>query len=189
MRTKRFITIAAVAAAAAIFFCACSSKEEFSASRAYRDAIPQDYVPMIESGEFITDGYMIPEKDRMSMFESFEILNTIRHDEGLEPLKWDADLEACAIRRAEELAAKFDHVRPDGQYWFTAAPEKVLGENIYRGSEHADLAMDSWMKNQPDRENFLCPEFTRAAIAIFRDAEDKCYWACEFGDESSDKDK
>ena len=170
-----------------LFAAGCSSKEELSASRAYRDAIPEDYVPMTDAGEFTTDGYVIPEADRMSMFEAFEILNTIRQDEGLKPLKWNGDLESDAIKRAEELTAKFDHTRPDGQYWYTVDPTKVLGENIYRGSEHADMAMDSWMKNQPDRDNFLCDEFTMAALAVFRDAEDQCYWACEFGDDSAEK--
>ena len=186
MRTKKYMVVVAIAASAAICLCACSSKEELSTSRAYREAIPEDYVPMTDAGEFITDGYVIPEADRMSMFEAFEILNTIRQDEGLKPLKWNGDLESDAIKRAEELTAKFDHTRPDGQYWYTVDPAKVLGENIYGGSEHADMVMDSWMKNQPDRENFLCDEFTMAAIAVFRDAEDTCYWTCEFGDDSSE---
>ena len=182
MKRKSFVIC--ITLAVMLCMCACSSKEQLSTSRAYRDAVPSDYVPMIDDGEFFTDGYVIPEEDRMSMLESYEIINTIRQDEGLEPLKWDADLEFGALKRAEELTVKFDHVRPSGQSWFTVAPEKVLGENIYIGSGHADVAMDSWMKNQPDRENFLCPEFTRVAVAVYRDAEDHFYWACEFANES-----
>ncbi len=185
MRSRKNAIIIMAILAAALSLSGCSSKEEFSAQRAYRDAALQDYEPMIEGGDFYTDGYMMTEDDRKRIFEAYEIVNTIRKDEGLKPLKWDADLEACAIKRAEELPAKFDHVRPNGASWFTVDPVKMLGENIYKGSEHADMVMDSWMKNQPDRENFLYDGFTIAAVALYRDANDQCYWTFEFGSDQA----
>ncbi len=90
--------------------------------------------------------------------------------------KWDKDLEECAYIRAEEITISFDHTRPSGEEWYTIFPGMLLGENICKGSEHADMVMEDWLKNQPDRENFLSDEFTAVAIAVYVDSEGQYYW-------------
>ena len=160
---------------------ACSFGNEFVNDRAYRDVSeldPENTEPVIEP---FTDGYTLSEDDSKRIFEAYEILNTVRKDEGLKELKWDAKLEECALIRAQETAAIFDHKRPDGQGWYTVYPGGLLGENICKGSEHADMVMEEWLKNQPDRENFLNDGFTKVAISFYKDAKGKCFWTCEFG--------
>ena len=184
MRVKRYLMIAVTLSMFALGLGACSSKEEFLDTRAYRDVSELDHSKPHYT-EFITDGYRMSEDDRKRILEAYEIVNTIRKDEGLEPLKWDVDLETCAMIRAEEIVASFAHTRPDGEEWYTVYPGMLLGENICKGSEHADMVMESWMKNQPDRDNFLCDGFTKAAMALYRDDKGQCFWTCEFGNESS----
>ncbi len=159
---------------------ACSSGQEFVSVQAYRDVSqldPDNSEPVIEPA---TDGYTMSEDERKRIFEAYEILNTVRKDEGLSELIWDAKLEECALIRAQEIATNFDHNRPDGQEWYTIYPGGLLGENICKGSEHADMVMEDWLKNQPDRENFLNDGFTRVAMAVYKDAKGQCYWTCEF---------
>ena len=180
MRKTRIIPVMIIAA---LFLGACSSGEEFSGTRAYRDVSELDgsTEPDIEP---VTDRfYTLSEDDRKRVFEAYEILNTVRKDEGLKELKWDKDLEECAYIRAEEITISFDHTRPSGEEWYTIFPGMLLGENICKGSAHADMVMEDWLKNQPDRENFLSDEFTRAAIAVYVDSEGQYYWICEFGNE------
>ena len=180
MRKKIIIPVMIIAS---LLLGACSSGVEFSSTRAYRDVSELDgsTEPDIEP---VTDRfYTLSEDDRKRVFEAYEILNTVRKDEGLKELKWDKDLEECAYIRAEEITISFDHTRPSGEEWYTIFPGMLLGENICKGSEHADMVMEDWLKNQPDRENFLSDEFTRAAIAVYVDSEGQYYWICEFGNE------
>ncbi len=183
MRAGRKAIVVAVLLISAMVLGACS-KEEFSTERAYRDASELDYdtAPDIP---LTVDGRMLTEDDQKRIFEAYEILNTVRKDEGLKELKWDQDLSECALIRAEEIAVSFDHTRPSGAQWYTLYPGMLLGENIGKGSEHADMVMEDWLKNQPDRENFLCDGFTRTALGLFRDDKGQCYWVFEFGNEQS----
>ncbi len=187
MRPVRLTFIIFAVLITALCLGACSATEEFVSSRAYRDASELDYdtAPDIEQ---VTDGYYtLSEDDGKRILEAFEILNTVRKDEGLTELAWDADLETCAKIRAEEIAASFDkdHKRPSGKEWYTLYPGMLLGENICKGSKHADMVMEDWLKNSPDRENFLCDAFTRVAMAVYEDDNGQYFWTCEFGNDQS----
>ncbi len=158
----------------------CSPKEQFSKERAYRDSSEVD--PDVPNDiEFITDGWGMTEELRSQALEAYNIINDERVGKGLNPLMWDQDLEECAVIRVQEIIDKFEHTRPNGQYWYTVDAPKVLGENIYSGYGTAKEALASWMKNAPDAENFLCPDFSSGAIAIYKLDNDQCYWVAVFG--------
>ena len=183
MRVWHRATVVSFLIITALVLGACSSGEEFVNEGAYRDAAqldPDNTEPVIEPA---TDGYTLSEDERKRIFEAYEIVNTVRKDEGLQELIWDARLEECALVRAQEISVSFDHKRPDGQEWYTIYPGMLLGENICKGSEHADMVMEDWLKNPPDRENFLNDGFTCVAISYFKDAKGQCFWTCEFGAE------
>ncbi len=184
MRAGRTTIVISILIITALVLGACSSGNAFLNVRAYRETSELDYdtAPDIEP---LTDGYTLSENDRKRISEAYEILNTVRKDGGLEELKWDADLEACATIRAQEIAGNFDHKRPNGKEWHTLYPGMLLGENICKGSGHADKVMKDWLKNQSDRENFLNDGFTKTAISVYTDAKGQCFWTCEFGNDRS----
>ena len=189
---KRRFKIYVMTAALALCLCACgiNSKSDmvFSDVRAYRDAsqLDHDAEPDIP---IITDGYYMMSDNHELIVEAFELLNKARDDNGLEALAWNQELETCACIRAEEIAYSFDknHLRPMGAQWYTVNPGILLGENICRGPGDAEKVMKSWLENPADRENFLCPDLTEVAIGVYEDSEGHFYWACEFGNDSSQK--
>ncbi len=189
---KRRFKIYVMTAALALCLCACgiNSKSDmvFSDVRAYRDAslLDHDAEPDIP---IITDGYYMMSDNHELIVEAFELLNKARDDNGLEALAWNQELETCACIRAEEIAYSFDknHLRPMGAQWYTVNPGILLGENICRGPGDTEKVMKSWLENPADRENFLCPDLTEVAIGVYEDSEGHFYWACEFGNDSSQK--
>jgi len=69
-------------------------------------------------------------------------------------------LNAAAQKRAEEVAAKFDHQRPNGKSCFSVLGEydisfAAAGENIAKGQYTPGAAMAAWMGSAPHRQNIL----------------------------------
>ena len=183
-----FASGALLAALAGMLFAGCSKgvKEEFSATRAYRglDALQEEVtVDPIDLGFPDPSGSGIEQELRQKASEAYMILNDARMAQGLGALRWDADLEITATIRANEIFAQFDpnHQRPDGTVWYTVNPSIMLGENIYKGKSDPKEVMESWMKNGPDAENFLCAECTKVAIAAYAGEDGTVTWAAVFG--------
>jgi uncharacterized protein YkwD len=163
------------------------SGEEFSDSRAYRAEIsPEDlnYIEIDDAPIALdpsgTENYA---ELRSKAFDIFTLMNNVRIANNLQELRWDYNLEMCANERVNEIAYYFDknHNRPNGMAWYTVNRAIMLGENIYKGKKNAVEAMDSWMKNKADRENFLCEDFMDAAVAVSRDTKGDYYWVVTFG--------
>ena len=177
-----------IAAVAGMLLAGCSKggKEEFSATRAYRglDALQEEVtVDPIDLGFPDPSGSGIEQELRQKAFEAYTILNDARMAQGLDALRWDAELEITATIRADEIFTQFnpDHARPDGTAWYTVNPSIMLGENIYKGKSDPKEVMESWMKNGPDAENFLCAECTKVAIAAYAGEDGTVTWAAVFG--------
>lgn len=109
---------------------------------------------------------------------------------GLQPLKYDAELEKIAMQRAAECALKFSHTRPDGTKCFSAFAGYSywpLGENIAVGTSlsTAESAFVLWREDdrsysgQGHRRNML-GEFTTIGIGhvVYNGVH---YWAQAFG--------
>ena len=167
-----------------LIFAGCAGGEALCDERAYRTAIDPDveYYDEIEAAIAVDPpGTVNLEEIRRQAMEALNIINAERAGNNLAPIRWDADLEYCAYIRAEELTSRFDHIRPNGMDWYMVSPQRILGENIYKGKKTADKALESWMKNKADRDNFLCGYFNRMGIGIFETANGEYYWAIEFG--------
>ena len=106
----------------------------------------------------------------------------------LVPLERDEDLENVAKLRAKELVEVYDHIRPDGTYFYTAFPENYepMGENIAYGYLSAEDVTEAWKETydpyqyQGHRRNMLTPEYNRVGIAAY-EYNGVIYWAQEFG--------
>ena len=106
--------------------------------------------------------------------------NEIRVANGLNPLRYDASLEATAAVRANELSVRFSHTRPDGSDWYTVNPDLMYGENLADGYNTADAVVNAWMASPEHKANILKPDFTTVAVSTSV-KNGKTYWAQEFG--------
>ena len=107
----------------------------------------------------------------------FELVNQARKEAGVPALTWNTDMEQAAKVRAAECYLKFDHVRPDGSFCFTAHPQ-IAGENIACGTPDymdAQGVFEVWMNSQGHRENILRDSFTGISIAAIT-VDGVTYW-------------
>ena len=107
-------------------------------------------------------------------------------------LKIDYTLEKIAMKRAAEIATKFSHERPSGQYVFTEmSGYGAAGENIAYGYSTADSVLTAWKETnqkyagQGHRRNMLGSSYTVIGIghAIYKGTH---YWVQVFGQNAKD---
>ena len=111
----------------------------------------------------------------------------------LEPLVYDAELEAVAMQRAAELAVYYAHQRPDGSSCYTAYDRLThfywsAGENIaigYNSFVEASEVFTAWQETndpyegQGHRRNMLATSFNRVGFGYARIGN--ChFWTQEF---------
>ncbi|MBR2067788.1 MAG: DUF4214 domain-containing protein, partial [Solobacterium sp.] len=98
--------------------------------------------------------------------------------DGLQPLIYDYRLEELAMQRAAELVLNYDHVRPNGTYYYDLImPEgyyDASGENISMGTASFmdyKMAFTFWQETnenyvgQGHRRNMLSPSYTSTGIS------------------------
>lgn len=100
-----------------------------------------------------------------------DLVNEARAAEGVEPLVLDDNLTACAMIRAEELASRFEHTRPDGEAWITVLRENgytyySAGENIASGYRTPESVVNAWLNSPVHRANILRDSFGRIGVGI-----------------------
>ncbi len=99
-------------------------------------------------------------------------VNRYRSAYGLSPLTLDLGLyHNVTYLRAQEVAIKFSHTRPNGKPCHTIYADYGLGygsegENIARGQTSAQEVVSDWMNSPSHRANILRPEFTRMSIGL-----------------------
>lgn len=108
------------------------------------------------------------------------LINQERKAVGVQAVKADAQLQAAAGKRAQEIAENFDHTRPDGSSCFTILAEynisyRTCGENIAYGQPNAESVMDSWMNSPGHRSNILNTSFGRVGVGLYQKSG-TCYW-------------
>ena len=112
--------------------------------------------------------------------ECYNIINQYRQEKGLDILVWDDTLYEYAKIRASEASVKWSHTRPDGTSWKEMDPGTFQGENLAKGYDTAQDAVNAWIASQGHRENILRKNFTRTAIAFYN-AENGWFWCQTFG--------
>lgn len=139
-------------------------------------------IPILDEHIEITEEEIIEENnDNINAskieIECFNIINNKRQENGLEELQWDDELYKIAKIRAEEASRKWSHTRPDGTPWYTVSDE-IHGENLAKGYDSAQDAVNAWMGSQGHKENIL-RNFTRTAV-YFYNAENGWFWCQSF---------
>lgn len=105
----------------------------------------------------------------------------------LQPLTYDAKLEAVAMQRAAEIAVAYGHTRPNGESCFSAYPAGygACGENIAAGYLSAEEVNTAWREDnfqysgQGHRRAMLNGNYTAVGIGCVY-YNGTYYWAEEF---------
>ena len=180
-KSERLYAFAGLAMSLSLLLNGCSSISSVSDNASGREHI-EDNVVYIEPE---TVG-LEPEMSGSSLLKeaskaAFEIANQQRVAAGLGSLTWNSGLEqACAVR-AVEASQSFSHTRPDGSDWWTVNSNLMYGENLAKGYESAEAAVQAWMNSPTHKANILDTEFTSGAIAIHIGSNGQWFWAQEFG--------
>ena len=95
----------------------------------------------------------------------FDLVNVERAKAGLAPLEYYYNGQLAGDIRANEIAKKFAHERPDGNSCFTVFKEigvsyGYAGENIARGQRTPEIVVNDWMNSPGHRGNILDPNYT-----------------------------
>lgn len=115
--------------------------------------------------------------------EVFRIINEVRTANGVKALEYDYNLCMAAMKRSEELAIRFDHIRPDNSSCFTVLKDygyKVFssrGENIAYGYTTPKKVVDGWMASAGHRGRILDADYEKTGIGYYFDeTTETCYW-------------
>ena len=114
--------------------------------------------------------------------EMLGYVNEVRARYDMPPVYGLDELDAASATRAEELAQKFDHTRPDEkESSYTTAVSKAgliwwrSGENIAKGGTSVKEVFDSWISSQEHRAIILDPDMKYLSLSSFNDGTDT-YW-------------
>ena len=107
------------------------------------------------------------------------LINRLRVDNGLEPLRQDVRLSEAAQGHVEEMAGQdfFDHIGPNGadidaRLARVGYAYKVVAENIAAGSSVPEKTVQGWMDSERHRANILLPQARDAGVGYAHVPED-----------------
>ena len=178
-----------------LIFTGCSNtkttgqevKQSFNVQEQLQDITTTDYTrEQEETSELIVETETQSESNIKTIdasekeIETFNLINKIRAENGLNELTWDNELYYYSSIRSKEASVKWSHIRPDGTSWKEMNPDVLQGENLAKGYYNASEAVDAWMDSQGHKENILRENFTRTAIAFY-ETENGWFWCEVFG--------
>ena len=99
--------------------------------------------------------YINGESDSAYGTEIITAINKARTDLGYDMLITNKGLSTCADRRTREIAASFSHTRPNGQQFYSLAPEHFKAEMLIINNQKAEEAVDCLIKTDPVSRNLI----------------------------------
>ena len=123
--------------------------------------------------------------------EVIRLTNIERAKVGKAPLQYHAKLQQAAMVRAQEIAIKFSHDRPDGTDSSTAVYEAGAGcndgENIARGYPSPESVVQGWMNSNGHRWAILDPDSTHIGVGFYQNSYGTYFWTQEFSSGPDEK--
>jgi uncharacterized protein YkwD len=119
-----------------------------------------------------------------------QLINYERREAGVAELRTDENLMKAAGRRAEELAEKYDHTRPDGREYHTVMSEFGLNpvssaENVaYRNDDSALEVNEQFINSPGHKKSMLDAAYSRVGVGVHRDGG-RYYWVELFAGEET----
>lgn len=104
--------------------------------------------------------------------EVIKLVNDIRRQYGLRPLRPARDLMQAAAIRSEEISRVMSHTRPSGlpcQSMFHNG-QYTIGENIAGGQSTPEWVVRDWMNSPGHRANILKPDYTEIGVGFYYQA-------------------
>lgn len=101
----------------------------------------------------------------------FALVNQERANNGLTALTWDSSMASYSDRRAMEITTDFSHNSAGGKM--------NVGENIGKGANSPEMAMDAWMRSDGHRANILDSSYTKISVSCYYDGS-TYYWVQNF---------
>ncbi len=116
--------------------------------------------------------------------EAFTAINALRSDQGESLLSNDTTLNEAAMKRAEEVAVNFSHIRPDGRDWSTIYNDYNIsyvlgGENYARGFNSGNDVINAFKSSQEQYESMLRTDFSKVGIGVYK-VTGVYYWVVLF---------
>lgn len=101
--------------------------------------------------------------------EVIDLTNEEREKRGLAPLERNESLMEAAAIRAEEIAEKFDHTRPNGLRFdsvlsYVGINNGYCGENIAGHGGNAAAVVRGWMNSSGHKKNILNSKYTEIGV-------------------------
>jgi uncharacterized protein YkwD len=112
----------------------------------------------------------------------YRLTNEARAAAGLAPLTRDAELDAAAMIRAEELSRKFSHERPDGTRFYSVFDVEVnynYAENGGSTGQDPQTQVTNWLNSEGHRANILDEKgkgYTAIGVGVFQAENGKLFW-------------
>ena len=119
--------------------------------------------------------------------EAFALTNAYRASQGRPALlPGNANLQAAANMRAQELSVQYSHMRPppNNPVWITVLPQNGItdwldnpgpNENIWRGFATPQQAVDTWAGSSGHRATML-GNFTHLSVGVHRAGNGELFW-------------
>lgn len=106
--------------------------------------------------------------------EMLRLVNEIREEKGVAPLRYNSELELISNERASDIIMNFSHRLPAGSLSeeLDNTYDLIDGENITRNTfgngaaDTANIHFDSWMKSEGHRKNILDPDFKSFCCSV-----------------------
>ncbi len=113
--------------------------------------------------------------------EVFRLVNKAREKEGVEPVVSDPTAMEYAQIRAEELAEKFSHTRPNGDDG-TIYSHYSFAENIAMRQKSPERVVDAWMNSSGHRATMLADysDYGNCMGVGVYEENGTLYWVLEF---------
>lgn len=102
--------------------------------------------------------YINGESDSAGGTEVVTAINKARKDLGYKEFVNNKGLATCADRRTREVAALYSHQRPNGQQFYSLAPEHFKAEMLIITGQKAEEAVDAVIKRDPISRNLIFTE-------------------------------
>lgn len=128
----------------------------------------------VDIGMKVIDGdYMNAEARK-----TFDAVNALRAEKGLQPLVWAKDFDALGKLRAAEIQELYSHTRPDGKPRTIVKDGVIIrtGENIAYGYMSAEEVMAGWTKSPGHYANMTNVRYQSYYCACFVTYDEDYGW-------------
>lgn len=119
--------------------------------------------------------------------QTIRLINRQRRRYGYASFDKNSLLQSAAQKRAEELAKKFAHTRPNGYSWASAISMKYdfkyAAENIACDFATPSQVVEAWMEKSPSKSKIISKKYDEIGVGVYLGSDGYLYWCAIFAKE------